>query len=217
MLDWIFIITAVIGTTIMLCQFALTVFGLSDDIDAPGDAAIGHGDVAHTDSLGGDATHETTISTAGDAVYQHHDSSWLFGVISFRTMVAAAAFFGLAGAAARSADWSTALSLAVAVAAGVTAMYGTYWLLQLISKLASSGNERIANSVGRPATVYIAIPAENQGAGKVQLSMQNRIVEYQAVTPEATPLKSGEKVEVVRVINSDTVEVCRQHEVATVM
>jgi hypothetical protein len=160
--------------------------------------------------------HETTLSTAGDAVYQHHDSSWLFGVISFRTLVAAAAFFGLAGAAARSAEWAPGLSLAVAVTAGAAAMYGTYWLLHVISKLASSGNERISNSVGRPATVYVAIPAENKGAGKVQLSMQNRVVEFQAVTPEATPLRSGDKVEVVRVVNSDTVEVRRQPEAAAV-
>ena len=37
-----------------------------------------------------------------DGEFVHHDSSWLFGVISLRTLVAAAAFFGVAGAAARS-------------------------------------------------------------------------------------------------------------------
>jgi hypothetical protein len=63
--------------------------------------------------------------------------------------------------------------------------------------------------VGLPATVYIPIPAGSKGAGKVQLSMQNRIVEYQAVTDDAEPLKTGDKVEVIGVMNSDTVQVRR--------
>ena len=35
--------------------------------------------------------------------------------------------------------------------------------------------------------------------------MQNRIVEYQAVTDDAEPLKTGETVEVVGIADSDTV------------
>ena len=45
------------------------------------------------------------------------------------------------------------------------------------------------------------------GHGKVQLSMQNRIVEYQAFTDEAETLQSGESVEVVDVAGGDTVYV----------
>jgi membrane-bound ClpP family serine protease len=92
---------------------------------------------------------------------------------------------------------------------GLSAMYGMYWLLRLIGSLSSSGNERIANALGRPATVYVAIPAAGKGAGKVQLSMQNRIVEYQAVTDDSEPLKSGQSVEVVEIVGSDIVRVRR--------
>jgi hypothetical protein len=81
--------------------------------------------------------------------------------------------------------------------------------LRQISRLASSGNERIVNALGRRATVYIPIPADGRGAGKVQLSMQNRIVEFQAVTDGPEPLKTGEAVEVVAVSGSDMVRVRR--------
>jgi membrane protein implicated in regulation of membrane protease activity len=105
---------------------------------------------------------------------------------------------------------STAFILATIV--GLFAMYGMYRLMRLITGLDSSGNERIDNAVGRDATVYIPVPAARGGAGKVQLSMQNRIVEYQAVTDEADPLKTGELVHVVAVAGSDTVAVRRAGE-----
>jgi hypothetical protein len=64
--------------------------------------------------------------------------------------------------------------------------------------------------------VYIPIPAERKGPGKVQLSMQNRIVEFLAVTDEGDRLKTGEAVEVVGLAGSDTLEVRRVREVAQV-
>jgi membrane protein implicated in regulation of membrane protease activity len=133
----------------------------------------------------------------------------LFGVISFRTLVAAAAFFGVAGKAALSAGYAQSTSLILAGLVGLAAMYGMYWLMRSIANLSSSGNERIGNAVGLQATVYIPIPAARTGAGKVQLSMQNRIVEYQAVTDDAEPLKTGDNVEVVGVAGSDIVSVRR--------
>jgi hypothetical protein len=39
--------------------------------------------------------------------------------------------------------------------------------------------------------------------------MQNRIVEYQAVTDDLEPLKTGDKVEVIAIKNDDTVQVRR--------
>src|SRR5262249_31768036 len=93
--------------------------------------------------------------------------------------------------------------------AGLIAMYSMYGLLRFIAGLGSAGNERISNALGLTATVYIPIPATGKGAGKVQLSMQNRIVEYQAVTSESESLKTGESVEVVGIKGDDMVEVRR--------
>jgi len=133
----------------------------------------------------------------------------VFSVISFRTLVAAIAFFGVSGRAALSAGYAPSTSFILAVIVGVAAMYGMYWMMRGIASLNSSGNERIGNAVGRRATVYLRIPATRSGMGKVQLSMQNRIVEYQAFTDETEPLQSGESVEVVDVAGGDTVYVRR--------
>jgi hypothetical protein len=224
MLDMIFLASAVLGGTVMVCQFLLTLLGMGDDgsdlggDDFSGDADLGGGDLdagdfdaGNVDGTGGDLAgdHHTTLSQAADGEIQHTNSSWLFGVLSFRTLVAALAFFGLSGKAALSAEMAPVAALVAATAVGLGAMIGMYWLMRSISRLNSSGNQRIGNALGKPATVYVSIPAGGEGAGKVQLTMQNRIVEYQAVTTEEEPLKSGEPVEVVDILNHNTLQVRR--------
>ena len=211
----LFLVAAVVGGTILVCQFALTLLGLGHDGgglghhlggDFHGDAHVGGG--FHVDHASGGGTGDHAGGGHADS-NQHTESGRAFSVISFRTLVAATAFFGVSGSAAMSAGYAATTSLVLAVMVGVAAMYGMYWLMRSIASLNSSGNERISNAVGRPATVYISIPAMRLGAGKVQLSMQNRIVEYQAITDDAQPLKTGETVEVIGVAGNDTVCVRR--------
>jgi len=206
MLDTVFLVAAVIGGTVLVCQFLMTIVGLGGhDVDAGFDGGLDGAELP--DDFG--SHHHTPMSTAADAEFAHPDSSWLFGVLSFRTMVAAAAFFGVAGKAALSAGFQQSTALVLAVLVGMSAMYGMYWLMKLIGGLTSSGNERIDNALGQTATVYIPIPAAGQGAGKVQLSMQNRIVEYRAVTDDDSRLNTGETVEVVDIAGSDVLCVRR--------
>jgi hypothetical protein len=200
-----------VGGTILICQFVLALIGLGHDgfdlgHHGGGDFHGGTHDGGLFDSQHGGGSH-----AGGD---MHADSTHLFAIISFKTMVAAAAFFGVTGFGTLQAGYPATTTLVLALAAGFFAMYGMYRLLRLIDVLSSTGNERIDNAVGLPATVYVPIPAHSKGAGKVQLSMQNRIVEYQAVTDDAEPLKTGQSVRVVGIKNSDTLEVCRAAEPA---
>lgn len=207
LLTWLYLIVAVLGGTILVCQFVLALFGLGHDgggfghhvgdFHAVGDT---HGGGLH--GHGGDSSHPGSDQ-------QHPDSTHLFAVVSFKTLVAAAAFFGITGFSTLRAGFPATTTLVLALVAGTCAMYGMYWLLGLIVRLDSEGNERIANALGQPATVYVPIPATGRGTGKVQLSMQNRIVEYQAVTDGKEPLKTGESVVVVGIKDGDTVEVRR--------
>jgi hypothetical protein len=191
MLDTVFLVAAVIGGTVMICQFLLSLLGMGDDSAEFGDL---------------------DASDLPDANLHHTDSSGLFGVLSFRTLIAAAAFFGVSGKAATSAGLSQPVSLTIAILVGLAAMYGMYWLMLGMSKLTSTGNERIGLAIGKHATVYVTIPAIGTGVGKVQMTLQNRTVELLAVSTEDEPLRPGETVEVVNVTNSDTVEVRRVRE-----
>ncbi len=153
---------------------------------------------------GGDA--DLDFDVGGSGVGHHVDSSWLFGVISVRTVVAALAFFGLAGLAAQQAEASKLTTLVVAVASGVVAMYVVYWVMRGLASMKSDGTARIQRAVGKHATVYVPIPGGESGAGKIQMSLQNRTMEYLAMT-SGEKLSSGTKVVVVGLITPTTLEV----------
>ena len=80
--------------------------------------------------------------------------------LSFRTIVAALAFFGLAGLAAQSAEASTPMTLGIALAAGLAAMYAVYGMMQLMYSLRAEGTVHIQRAVGREGTVYLRIPRQ---------------------------------------------------------
>ncbi|MGQ9573756.1 MAG: hypothetical protein ACUVUC_00420 [Thermoguttaceae bacterium] len=213
----VFLFCAVVGGTIMLCQLVMSLIGLAgDSLDADMAHDVGHdfGADLHADTSGdfhADAGADIHADAAGvDAHGEHavegHGSSWLFAVISFRTVVAAMAFFGLAGLAAQSAEVPPATTLLVAAAAGMAAMYGVYWMMQLLYRMKSEGTVRIQHAIGREGTVYLRIPAGRSGAGKVHLNLQNRTMEYAAMT-SGPELPTGARVVVVDLISPDTLEV----------
>ncbi|HMO83491.1 MAG TPA: hypothetical protein PKC18_01085 [Lacipirellulaceae bacterium] len=84
-----------------------------------------------------------------------------------------------------------------------------YWLFRQVYKLQQAGNENVRLAIGLPATVYVPITGDRNGTGKVMFRLQDRTVEYQAVTGEPVRLATGEKVVVREVVSSDTVCVSR--------
>ena len=217
MLNTIFLIAAVVGGTVMVCQFVMMFLGLGDDVsgDVGGDVDLGadfggdvSGDVSVDADIGADVPdgdHHTSWSQAADADMGHPDASKLFEILSFRSVVAAIAFFGFAGNAALASGAGDTKALVIGLAAGAAAMYGVYLTMMQIYKLRSAGNQDIRNALGQPASVYVAIPGHREGMGKVQMKLQNRTVEYQAVTEEQATLKTGQQVVVVDVLGPDKV------------
>jgi membrane protein implicated in regulation of membrane protease activity len=203
MLTWFFLICAVVGGTVLICQFVLTLVGLGGGHDADFAHDVPHDFSADAGHAGG--SDGADVSDGHDA-HGHHGSSWLFGVISFRTLIAAATFFGLAGLAAESAGLKIGPQLVLAGAAGIGAMYGVHWIVRSMGRLGQDATIRVRHAVGQEATVYIPIPPGKAHAGKVQVKLQNRLVEYEAVTNSKERLATGSKVRVVAV-SGNTLEV----------
>jgi hypothetical protein len=213
-MTYVFVVCAAIGGTIMVIQFLLGLIGLGDH-GLGGDVGtdVGHdfGGDFHGDA-GGDFHGDTTMGGDDGMLTDHahqiigHGSTWLFKILSFRAVVAAMAFFGIAGLWAQSTGTSQPNVLLAAAAAGIAAMAAVYWLMQGLQKMQAEGNVRIQRALGQHGNVYLRIPANRSGSGKIQFNLQNRTMEYLAVTagPE---LPTGTKVVVVGVVNPTTLEV----------
>lgn len=217
MFDTLYLYAAIIGGTALAFQFVLMLFGFGDDggdmsADA-GDVATG-GDLAAGSDLdaGGDIAgdhHHAGWAEAGDADLGHPGAHWFYEMLSLRTISAAVTFFGLAGKTAQARGMNDVPALVVALAAGGGAMYGVYWLFKQVYKVQHAGNENVRHAVGLPAKVYVPIPAGRAGIGKVMFRLQDRTVEYQALSDEPERLRTGEEVIITGIVNSDTVCVAR--------
>ena len=183
----LYLICAVFGATIMLLQFVLQLVGI--------------GDFDH-----GDASIDLDMDTHVDADGVEHGHSEFFKLLSLRTLVAGCAFFGITGLLAESIPLAPIFAFLLAGAMGLGAMVIVAWLMSVLSGLHAEGNLDVRGAMGRIGTVYLSIPADKRGQGKVTVSLQERSIEFDAVTNDRE-LKTGESVLVIDVVDDHTLEV----------
>ena len=94
------------------------------------------------------------------------------------------------------------VSIAIAIACGVATLIGMAYLMRAVYRLQSSGNIDIENCVGKIGEVYIPIPSTGNGAGKINLTVQEKFSEFTAITTSGEQLKTGAFVRVVAVSES---------------
>jgi hypothetical protein len=196
-MDTVFWVCAVVGGTLIVLQFLMTLLGLGGD-GHDADGGVGH----HGDWFG---HHDTGGHHHGHGATDH-GASWFFSMLTTRTLAAFAAFFGLTGLAARTSGLEDLPTIALATLAGIAAFFLVGWLLRFMHKLNVDGTIRIERAVGCKGTVYLKVPAAKAGLGKVHVTVLNRTQEYQALTA-ASELGTGIPIVVVGVVAPDTVEV----------
>ena len=108
--------------------------------------------------------------------------------------------FGWAGVSLWNTIPSSVLLCAVSVLVGVLFVAIFIFLFRQMMKLQSNGAFDINDAVGKVCDVYLRIPGENQGLGKVQISFNGSVQELDART-SGEPIPSGAKVRVLRVID----------------
>ena len=202
MLSWLFLLMAAFGGCLLIAQFLLGLlgmggdFGLLEDLphDVGHDVAGAHGSIADPD-----------LSDQG--VGHGNLSTWIFSILSLKTLTAAVAFFGLAGCAAVAAHLSMAKQIGVATAAGMSAMLLVHWLMRSLARLSQDNTLRIDHAIGMFGTVYLTVPANRSGLGKIHFQLQGRLVEYAALTNHDEALTPGSRVQIVAAVTGKSLEV----------
>lgn len=131
--------------------------------------------------------------------------------LTVRGVAAALTFFGIAGRAVLAVGAGPLAATVAAVAAGGAAALGVAAAMRQLGRLESDGVLRIEGAVGLPAVVHVRLPGAAGGAGKVMLTLQERLVELKAVSLDGE-LPTGTPVTVVGLAGHDTVEVIRTPE-----
>lgn len=122
-----------------------------------------------------------------------------FRLLTIRNIIAFFAIGGWTFIIVEGITSSYLLSNIAGVLAGVITMVLLTIAMNSILKLQNNGVKIMANAVGKVGTVYLTVPADRSGFGKVNILLQETLVEYEAKSDEE--ILTGCEVIVNEVIN----------------
>ncbi len=181
------------ASLIFVVQTVLTFLGADSDHNFDSDASL-------------------DLDTSGDAPgTEAVDHSSSMGLLTFRNLINFLLGFGWTAVLLHDKVSSTGLLMLLAAVVGVILVVLVMMMFKWLASMQQSGNINVARSaVGCEGTVYLPIPAGRAGTGKVQISINDAVREYDALT-EGDALSVGTRIKVVEVIGSDTLLVEEQN------
>jgi len=190
-------VVASIATIIMIIFLILMLFGIEG-----GEASAYGGDVDVSD---GDIDGDIDVDEINDEPF------YAFSGLKIITIRGVLAFLAIGGWTAFSLGdvIHPLLAALCGILAGSLAAYLLAIGLRAAMKLESEGNVDLKNAVGKIATVYIRIPKDHAGQGKVTVTAQERFIEADAVTDDHEDLITGTSVEIIGV-EDETILVVRK-------
>lgn len=160
---------AIIATVIFLVQMILTFIGIDSVDGADIDVDFSDGD---------------TMDTGG-----------AISLFSIRSLINFAVGLGWAGICLRSSISNDIFLGVVSVVVGIGfgALYPIVW--SKMRRLESNGAFHLNECIGKDADVYLRIPANGNGKGKVQISINGSIHEFDAIS-DGEEIPTGRRVRI---------------------
>ena len=148
---------------------------------------------------------DTDVDTGFDSEAADATVAGGTNLYTFRNFVNFILGFGWSAILLQEKITSIPLLLVISVLVGVALVTAVMYLFKWLSSMQQSGNINLYKAaVGCNGSVYLTIPGERKGEGKVQLSINNSVREYNAVTDGVT-LKTGTQIRVIEVLSPETV------------
>lgn len=92
--------------------------------------------------------------------------------------------------------------VALSLFVGVLFLYLFFIAMKQIQKLAENNSFKIINTLNKTAEVYLTIPENKKGKGKIMISVNGAFHELEAMTEEEI-IQSGSVVKVVKIENNN--------------
>ena len=162
-------------------------FDINSDVDVPDAGGLG------------DLPDDGSVPIDGNAVQGSG-----MGLLTFRNLVNFFLGFGWSAILLRESIPSTGLLMVISILVGVVLVFAVMMLFKWLSGMQQAGNIDVFKAApGCEGKVYLRIPAQRGGTGKVQISINNSVREYEALT-DGDALPTGSSIKVVEVISADT-------------
>ncbi|MUP38667.1 hypothetical protein [Labilibaculum euxinus] len=141
------------------------------------------------------------LSAEGDAdAAVEGDTGIDFQFISLKNLIAFFAVFGWTGIICLDMGLGAGVSTLIATLAGLAMMLIMASILYFMGKLVEEGTLNINNAKGKIGNVYLSVPANRKGMGKVQIEVQG-LQTLDAVTDSDSDIPTGAVIQVVDVLN----------------
>jgi len=187
-LEKLFLVSAIIGVILVTLRLALQFLG--GDVDAEAGGMDVGADVGGDVDIGMDVDTDVGGPDAG------------FTMLSFQSISGFVMMFGLVGLALhRQSGVGNTLSILGGTIGGLCMVWILAKLMSSMMKLQSSGTLDYRNIIGEEGEVYLTVPGD--GIGKVQVVAQGRLVVMNAKSQEDADIKTGARVQVVKVVSGN--------------
>lgn len=200
----IFAIIAIPSTLVLVIQTVLMLIGIGSE------AADGDGSSLGEVDVDADADFDSDVDADGfdgDVDVTGMDALRLFtvrGIISFLVV------FGWVGFSMVNANAKLWLTVLVSTVCGFIMMVLLALLVRAVMKLRNDGNLDNRNALGVSGRVYLTVPANRRGEGKVNVMLQGSYVERDAVTDESEDIPTGCEIVVTGISGQTTLLVNRK-------
>jgi membrane protein implicated in regulation of membrane protease activity len=171
---------AIPSTFILLIQTFMTILGFGNDVV----------------DLGIDADIDTDVDSG-------FEDATGFKFLSLQGIVAFFSMFGWTGVILSSNSINLLVILIVSLLAGFIAMIFVAAIIYLMSKLQDDGTLDYNNAIGVIGTVYLKIPKKRNGSGKIQIKVQDRYIEADAMCDDDSEIKTGAYVRVTDILDGN--------------
>ena len=162
-------------------------FDINSDTDLIGDIADGSVDVGGSPEAGESGQLGTGMN-----------------LLTFRNFINFLIGFGWTAILLKDSVPALALRMLIAIVVGVVLVAVVMLLFKWLTNMQQSGNINVYKSaIDCEGSVYLTIPGGRAGEGKVQITINNAVREYAAVTDGPT-LKTGARIRVVEVVSANT-------------
>ena len=135
-----------------------------------------------------------------------HDTSWdgPMDVFTFRNLINFFIGFSWTGISFYNTIENKTLLIGLAALAGAAFVYLFFLIIAQFIKLEEDNTFNIYDALNEVASVYLRIPANRSGRGKIQISIKGTVHEIEAIT-EGEEIQTGSSVRVTQIENTSLV------------